>query len=347
MPELDGHGSLVINHPLEDLSDHASADLLVELGVHGRQRDLEAAVRELQGHALSVTLLGTYLAEVCGGDIRHRDQFDFAHIVLSPEEQSELLTDKTIVPAKRAAKVMRGYLAQFEKLAKEGATDGARRPGAGAAEPARPVRPASGRAGRGCAPRDSTFRAHGRSVLRAPGEDIPALASQIAGCRKLTPKSSAPRGCARRRAACANCGSCPNPIPRTRTNSMPTPWCAPSSPAGSKRPRRRPPRPRISILYRHYAAAAPDLPDTLDAMQPLFHAVQHGVKAGRAQKAFDEVFRRRILHANDKYIFRVLGAFGPISCGDRPISLKRRGGRRAANLNRPIKRGCSVPQRSR
>ena len=122
VPELEGHGPLVVNHPLEDLSDHAGADLLVELGVHGRQRDLEAAVREVQGHALSVTLLGTYLAEVCGGDIRHRDQFDFAHIVLSPEEQSELLTDKTIVPAKRAAKVMRGYLAQFDKLAKEGAT---------------------------------------------------------------------------------------------------------------------------------------------------------------------------------------------------------------------------------
>ena len=102
-------------------SDHAGAELLVELGVHGRQRDLEAAVRELQGHALSVTLLGTYLAEVCGGDIRHRDQFDFAHIALSPAERSELLTDRTIVPAKRAAKVMRGYLAQFDKLAKEGA----------------------------------------------------------------------------------------------------------------------------------------------------------------------------------------------------------------------------------
>ena len=124
VPELEGHGSLVINHALEDLSDHAGADLLVDLGVHGRQRDLEAAVHELQGHALSVTLLGTYLAEVCGGDIRHRDQFDFAHIVLSPEEQSELLTDKTIVPAKRAAKVMRGYLAQFDKLAKEGARTG-------------------------------------------------------------------------------------------------------------------------------------------------------------------------------------------------------------------------------
>ena len=65
------------------------------------------------------------------------------------------------------------------------------------------------------------------------------------------------------------------------------------------------------ILYRHYAAAAPDLPDTLDAMQPLFHAVQHGVKAGRAQEAFDEVFYRRIQRGNETYITRVLGAFGP------------------------------------
>ena len=48
------------------------------------------------------------------------------------------------------------------------------------------------------------------------------------------------------------------------------------------------------ILYRHYAAAAPDLPDTLEEMQPLFHAVQHGVKAGRAQEAFDEVYWKRI-----------------------------------------------------
>src|SRR5438477_144646 len=102
----------------------ARADLLVELGVRGRQRELEAAVREVQGHALSVTLLGTYLAEVCGGDIRHRDQFDFADIVLSPAEQSELLTDKTIIPAKRAAKVMRGYLARFD----EPSPAGSRRP---------------------------------------------------------------------------------------------------------------------------------------------------------------------------------------------------------------------------
>ena len=193
VPELEGHGPLVINHPLEDLSDRAGADLLVELGVHGRQRDLEAAVRELQGHALSVTLLGTYLAEVCGGDIRHRDQFDFVHIVLSPEENE--LADKTIVPAKRAAKVMRGYLAQFEKLANEGAAEGLGGPELallnllGLFDGGR-------RASRGCAARAAHSRAHGRSVLRALGEDI-RLAVQIAQDRVEAPfRSQAHRAAA-------------------------------------------------------------------------------------------------------------------------------------------------------
>src|SRR5262245_56904313 len=66
VPELTGFGSVSINHALDKLSDAAGADLLVELGVIGRQRELEAAVHDLEGHALSVTLLGTYLAEVCG-----------------------------------------------------------------------------------------------------------------------------------------------------------------------------------------------------------------------------------------------------------------------------------------
>jgi len=65
-------------------------------------------------------------------------------------------------------------------------------------------------------------------------------------------------------------------------------------------------------LYRHYAAAAPDLPETLEEMQPLFHAVGHGVKAGRVQEALDEVFFRRIRRGNDFYTHRVLGALARI-----------------------------------
>ena len=73
------------------------------------------------------------------------------------------------------------------------------------------------------------------------------------------------------------------------------------------------------ILYRHYAAAAPDLPDTLEEMQPLFHAVQHGVKAGFVREAYDEVIQRRINRRNDHFIVRVLGAYGPLLATSSPF----------------------------
>ncbi|MEA2692395.1 MAG: hypothetical protein QOJ16_1782 [Acidobacteriota bacterium] len=63
-------------------------------------------------------------------------------------------------------------------------------------------------------------------------------------------------------------------------------------------------------LYEHLKQAAPDLPETLEAMEPLFAAVIHGCRAGRQQEAFREVYRRRIQRGNDFYNFRKLGAFG-------------------------------------
>ncbi len=311
VPELEGRGSLVINHPLEDLSDHAGADLLVELGVHGRQRDLEAAVHELQGHALSVTLLGTYLAEVCGGGILHRDQFDFAHIVLSPEEQSELLTDKTIVPAKRAAKVMRGYLAQFDKLAKDGASDG----------PGGPELALLNLLGLFDRPAD------GPAVDALLAQHIPGLTDDLFFERlektsgwlfkshkiELEPLSETKRAArlreAKSRLRKLRLLSKANPKDPHELDAHPVVRAFFAGRLEEAAPEAA--KAAHGILYRHYAAAAPDLPDTLDEMQPLFHAVQHGVKAGRAQEALDEVFRRRIRREDNAYILRVLGAFGP------------------------------------
>ena len=100
---------------LDRLSPQAGADLLEELGVTGRQKAFEKAVKSVDGHALSVTLLGTYLTQVHGGDIRKQDLFDF-HIRLTPEEEARAEFDETLIPAKRAQKVMRGYLEQFDRL---------------------------------------------------------------------------------------------------------------------------------------------------------------------------------------------------------------------------------------
>ena len=305
VPELEGFGPVVINHELDQLSDHAGADLLVELGVHGRQRELEAAVHELQGHALSVTLLGTYLAEVCGGDIRHKDQFDFAHIVLSPEEQSELLTDKTIIPAKRAAKVMRGYLAQFEKLAQDGGAERAilnllglfDRPADGPAVDALLAKHIPGltdelffekieKARRAFQVTQDQARAASRSQARraaARGEEPLAEAAAL-----IQGQSQGPA-----RAGCASGGARLLRRPPRRDR------------AGSRQGRARDPLPPLCSRgagpARHAggdAAAVPRRP-----------ARREG-RAGCRRRSM-RCSRRRILRAENGYLVRVLGALGP------------------------------------
>jgi tetratricopeptide (TPR) repeat protein len=61
-------------------------------------------------------------------------------------------------------------------------------------------------------------------------------------------------------------------------------------------------------LYEHLCKAAPDLPGTLEALQPLYSAVVHGCRAGRQQEAMDEVFFRRIRRGNEAFSWSKLGA---------------------------------------
>ena len=63
-------------------------------------------------------------------------------------------------------------------------------------------------------------------------------------------------------------------------------------------------------LYEHLQKEVPDLPDTLEAMEPLFTAVVHGCRAGRQQEALDEVYWRRIMRGNEFFSTKKLGAFG-------------------------------------
>ena len=63
-------------------------------------------------------------------------------------------------------------------------------------------------------------------------------------------------------------------------------------------------------LYEFFQKQAPDLPDTLGAMEPLFTAVIHGCRAGRQPEALREVYWRRIQRGRDNYSSRRLGAFG-------------------------------------
>jgi hypothetical protein len=67
-------------------------------------------------------------------------------------------------------------------------------------------------------------------------------------------------------------------------------------------------------LYEHLCATTPDKPDaTLEDLQPLYQAVAHGCQAGLQQGACEKVYRDRILRGTDSggfYSTKKLGAFG-------------------------------------
>jgi tetratricopeptide (TPR) repeat protein len=67
-------GTTVENKHLEHLSDEAGMELLKYLGVKGTDDELKQAVRDFDGHALALMLLGTYLSIVYKGDIEKRDR---------------------------------------------------------------------------------------------------------------------------------------------------------------------------------------------------------------------------------------------------------------------------------
>lgn len=63
-------------------------------------------------------------------------------------------------------------------------------------------------------------------------------------------------------------------------------------------------------LYEHYKKQAPERPDTLEEMTPLFYAVYHGCQAGLRQATLDDVYFGRIQRGDEAYMVHKLGAFG-------------------------------------
>jgi len=64
-------------------------------------------------------------------------------------------------------------------------------------------------------------------------------------------------------------------------------------------------------IYEHLCATTPDKPDaTLEDLQPLYEAVAHGCHAGMQQHACAKVYRDRIGRGAEAYAVKKLGAFG-------------------------------------
>ena len=73
LPDVEGFlGQGVTQVDLDNLSPEAGAAYLAHLGVNGSEEERRAASEEYGGHALALTLLGSYLKTVYDGDVLGR-----------------------------------------------------------------------------------------------------------------------------------------------------------------------------------------------------------------------------------------------------------------------------------
>jgi tetratricopeptide (TPR) repeat protein len=88
-------GDRVQAKALDQLSPTAGAELLKARGARGTEEELCKAAEDYKGHGLALTLLGSYLADVAGGDIQRRKE-------IGPLEEAERFGG-------HARRVMRSY----------------------------------------------------------------------------------------------------------------------------------------------------------------------------------------------------------------------------------------------
>jgi tetratricopeptide (TPR) repeat protein len=284
----------VINHTLENLSEEAGAGLLKHLGVHGREKELRDAVREVGGHALSVSLLGTYLSAVCAGVVARRDTLRFHELV---DTAADKAGDRQ---ARRAQHIMDAYVERFAQLPAGGADterlilsliglfDRPAEADALVAVLAAPPIPGLTEAWHALPPQQQalawTFALQRLRALKL-----------IAGQAGVRPAGSDP-------IAAGGVGTLDaHPVVRQHFGRR----LKEAAPVAFVEANRR--------LYEHYKALPEKLwgkrlPDTLPEMQPLFAAIAHGCAAGLHQEVHDQIWLQRLRRGNEQYIIHKLGA---------------------------------------
>lgn len=260
--DLDAFPTTAPQEDLESLTPEAGAELLKALGVKGKVPELRAASKRFGNHALTLSILGSYLARACGGDIRRSQEVDLAGAA-----------EKKGGHALRVIGTYASWLGEGPELAALrllGLFDRPAQPKAIAALQAKPAIPGLTEPLVDLGEGDwqlalSNLREHGLLLPADPHQ--PGTLDAHPLVRVYFQEDLETR--------------------------LPQAW-----EAGNLR------------LYEHLKKEAPDLPDTLEEMEPLYTAVIHGCRAGRQQEAFDEVYRRRIQRGKEFFSTKKLGAFG-------------------------------------
>jgi tetratricopeptide (TPR) repeat protein len=261
LSDLEGYGGRgfqPIN--LDNLSPEAGAKYLASLGVVGVESDFRHASEEFDNHPLALTLLGRYLVDRRGADIRKRDTIP--SLFADPNKGGH------------ARRVLREYEDIFANTSELGILrllglfD-------------RPAEPSAIR------------------ILR----ELPILSGLTDGLINLGADSWA-TSLERLRAArlvkyvepdgVLDC----HQLVREHFSSEFRDANAESFRSAQKR------------LFEYYSGAAPEFPDTIDKMRPLFYAVYHGCHAGLFERARKEIYSARILRGEQYFLPRSIGSFG-------------------------------------
>jgi len=255
-------GTSVERFHLEHLSPEAGAAYLVHLGVKGPPQERKQAVGEFEGHALALTLLGSYLAVMYGGDIRQRDKI------------ARLTKDRK--HGGHARRVMESYESWFQGqpeldiLRLMGLFDRPAEGGAIEALKAEPAIPGLTSELQGLSHEDWQYAVEDLRAARLLAGQDPHQRDSL-DCHPLVREH----------------------LGGKLQESHPEAW-----------------REAHSRLYEYYQSRAPEYPDTIEEMAPLFAAVAHGCQAGRHQEAFEEVYHKRIIRMDEFFSTKKLGAFG-------------------------------------
>lgn len=296
------YGRSAVDHPLEFLSPAAGAALLHLSGATraGAQPichddpELRQASTEVQGHALTLMLMGQYLRLTADGDIRQRDRMKLA------DADAEYKNDATR-PYGHAFKAIEAYEKWFAGEQKQ------------RGRLMTLIRKLWPRRRKVSTPAGQLQQL---AILRILGLfDRPAPA----GCLSALREAPVISGLTESLAAGANKDwklalARLAEINIASSDTDGTVDCHPLiREYFAVQLRTHQPdafRAAHSRLFDHLCKNTPHQPDTLAGLQPLYQAVAHGCLAGRQQDACDKVYFTRILRGNEAYSGKILGAIG-------------------------------------
>lgn len=307
IPDLDTFRSTTAPQwKLSHLSTEAGARLLENLGVRGTAEERETLARDVKGHALTLTLLGKFLAEAHGGDIRRRD------LVSLHEADSE----ETSGHAFRVMEAYEQWLARDGRnvelaiLRLLGIFDRPATPDCvGALRQAPAI---EGLTESLVTLTDAQWnRAVKRLVQLGFVDEQPWEPPRIAGyseeearrmkAERIEPAKAQPPQIASEQRRAGNALDA-HPLIREHfarrlRESAPEAW-----------------RAAHGRLYEHLRDSIPYWPEGVDGIQPLYQAVMHGCQSGRAAETREQVYRDRVLRGTSGpyafYSTKMLGLIG-------------------------------------